>query len=177
MKVSDYLPKIYNKNTEMINIIYSEESELENKLKIELENVFNDTFAKIASIVGIQNWENLLNIQLDSNQANLEYRRNKILTKLSTTVPLSYRWLEENLTSMVGAGNFYIELHNNQYKLYINIANLYNDTAETIYNLYRPLLPANLEIIVNLFEEETANLYFGVVVTEGEYTSLGNEVI
>ena len=176
MKVSDYLPNLYYKNAEMINIIYSEEDELENKLKVELENVFKNTFAKVATKAGIENWEKLLNIELDSNRDNLEYRRNKVLTKLSTTVPLSYKWLEENLTSMVGPNNFYIELHNNQYKIYINIANLFNDTAETIYDLYRPLLPANLEIIVNLFEEETANLYFGVVVQEGEFTSLGNEV-
>lgn len=176
MKVSDYLPKFYNKNTEMINIIYSEEDELENKLKVELENVFKNTFAKVATEAGIENWEKLLNIELDSNRDNLEYRRNKVLTKLSTTVPLSYRWLEENLTSMVGANNFYIELHNNQYKIYINIANLFNDTAETIYDLYRPLLPANLEIIVNVFEEEEADLYFGIVMQEGEFTSLGNEV-
>ena len=176
MKVSDYIPNLYNKNLEMHNIIYSEEEELENKLKIALENVFKDTFAKIATKTGIENWESLLNIELDSNRDNLEYRRNKVLTKLSTTVPLTYRWLEENLTNMVGANNFYIELHNNQYKIYINIANLFNDTAETIYDLYRPLLPANLEIIVNLFEEETANLYFGVVIQEGEFISLGNEV-
>lgn len=177
MKVSNYLPKLYNKNTEMINIIYSEEDELENKFKVALNNVFKDTFAKIATITGIQNWENLLNIELDSNSNNLEYRRNKILTKLSTTVPLTYKWLEDSLISMVGENNFYIRLNNNEYQISINIANLFNDTAEIIYDLYRPLLPANLEVIVNLFEEETANVYFGVLIHSGQKVKLQSEVI
>ena len=176
MKVSDYTPYLYNKNVEYLNIIYSDEKELEEKLKIGLESIFKDNFAKVATKNGIENWEKLLNIELDVNRDNLEYRRHKILTKLSATVPLTYRWLESNLISLVGENNFYIDLDTDRYILNINVANLFNDTANTLYDIYRPLIPANLVIIVNLFGEEETNLYFGIVMHEGEHTIMKGEV-
>jgi len=177
MKISDYVPSLYDNNVEYLNIIYTEENELENKLKIGLENIFKDTFAKVATKNGIENWEKLLNIELDSNKDNLEYRRNKILTKMSTTVPLTYRWLEESLTKLIGKNNYTINLNNAEYILTINVANIFNDTAESIYDLYRPLIPANLIIVVNLFEEEETELYFGMIMHEGEQIILESEAV
>ena len=176
MKISDYMPELYINNIEMKNIINSEEIELEQKLKIFVDNVFKDNFIQTATLNGIQNYEKLLNIQLDENKDNLEYRRAIVKAKLATTVPLSYKWLENSLTSLVGTNNFEINLDNNTYTININIANLFENTAKNVYKLYRPLLPANLIIIVNLFEKETANLYFGGILHEGEKILVKSEV-
>ena len=177
MKISDYIPNLYNNNTEFLSIIYSEQEELESKLKIALKNIFKDTFAKIATINGIENWEKLLNIILDDNSDNIEYRRNRVLTRLSTTTSLTYKWLEESLNNLLGENNFNISLDGANYTITINVANLLNDTAESIYDLYRPLIPANLVMTVNLIENETTNLYFGVIIHEGETIKLQSEVI
>ena len=176
MKISDYAPYLYNKNTEFINIIYTEEKELETKLKVLLENIFKDTFAKVATKNGIENWETLLDIKLDSNKNNLEYRRNVILNKMSTTGPLSYKWLEQSLTNLLGANNYTLSIDNEHYTLTINIANILNNTAESVFDLYRPLIPANLILTINLFEEEIADLYVGIVIHEGEHMILESEV-
>ena len=79
-------------------------------------------------------------------------------------MPLSYRWLEENLKKLVGKDNFYINLAYNDNVLNINVSDLFNDTARSLFKLYRPLIPANLELFINLFEKETSNLHIGAIV-------------
>ena len=177
MKVSNYLPNLYNKNLEMLNIIYSEEDELENRLKLYVDNAFKDNFPKVATESGIEKYEKLLNINLDENKDNLEYRRSRVLAKLTTTVPLTYRWLENNLINLVGKDNFYLEIDYNNYIITMSISNVYINTALTLYEVYRPLIPANMKIVINLFDETPGELYFGAISQTGEITYYESEVL
>lgn len=172
MKVSDYVPKLYENCIEMNSIISSEEIEFENKLKPNLQKVFADNFAKIATETGIAKFEKLLNIQLDSNSDNLEYRRARVLAKLSATAPLTYRWLEDNLRNLVGENNYYIDLHPDEYSISISVSNVYLDVAELLYDVYRPLIPANLTLKIGIFETELTNLYIGAIIHEGEHSTI-----
>lgn len=168
MKVSDYVPKLYKNNVEFTNIISSEEDDLENILKPYIEQAYNDNFAITASKNGLENYEKLLKIDLDENRDNLEYRRAKVIAVLTTQVPLSYRWLENNLISLVGKDNYRLRVDYNNYTINIDIGNVYKNTAETLKQVYRPLIPANMIIIVNLFQEENANVYVAGILQEGE---------
>lgn len=168
MKVSDYLPKLYNNNIEMQNIILSDEKEFEKKLKIYIDNAFKDNFAKVATENGIENFEKLLSISVDENSDNLEYRRAKILTILTTTIPLTQRWLQNSLTELLGKDNFTLNVNSETYTIIINVSNIYKNTTTIVYNFYRPLVPANMVFNVNTFEIETAQLHFGTIMHEGE---------
>ena len=70
MKISEYSPKLYKNNIEMINIINSEEDEFENGIKSDINNSFLNTFVKTANESGIRRYEKLLEIPLDENKAN-----------------------------------------------------------------------------------------------------------
>lgn len=177
MKVSDYIPDLYKDNVEMSNIINAEEVEFEFNLEPSIENAFKDNFAKTATINGIEKYEKLLNIKLDENKDNLEYRKAIIINKLSTTAPITYRWLEVNLTNLVGENNYKIDLDINNYKIKINIANVYINIAETLYNIYRKLLPANLEIAINVFETYYTQLYMAGVAMIGEKMLIKGEEV
>lgn len=168
MRVSDYAPKMYDNNIEMQAILNAEEDELELGLKFNIDNSFKDEFAETATITGIEKYEKLLNIPLDANRDNLDYRRAMIINKLSTSAPLSYRWLEENLINLVGKDNFKIDLDAENYRIKINIADVYINIAKTLYNIYRKLFPANLVIEINVFEEYFTNLYVSGVTLIGE---------
>lgn len=168
MKISDYVPKLYKNNTEMINIIDSEEEEFEEGIKQDIDNTFNNTFALKANEEGLRRYEALLGITLDENKDNLEYRRARILSKLGTSGVLTRKWLEENLTSLVGKNNYQIDLDTMNYLLNINISDVYSNTASTLFNIYRPLIPSNLELFVNLFDNINNNLYISNVLHEGE---------
>ena len=177
MKLNDYVHNMYESNIEMTSLISAEQPEFEENLKKDIDISFRNIFPKTANLKGIEAWEKLLKIELDSNSDNLEYRRNRVITKLSTTAPLSYRWLEENLKNLLGKNNFYINSAYNESVLNINVSDLFNDTAQTLFKLYRPLIPANLELFINLFEEETANLYIGIVVQIADKMLIQSEVI
>lgn len=177
MKISDYMPKLYKNNIEMINIINSEEEEFENGIKYDIDNIFNNTFAIKATEEGIRRYEELLEIPLDENKDNLEYRRARILAKLSTSGVLTYRWLENNLISLVGKGNYQIEVDNLRYLLTINIADVFLNTASTLYDIYRPLIPSNLELFVNLFQSiSDTNIYMSSIIHQGDIIFIEGEV-
>lgn len=175
MKLSNYMPKLYKNNVEMTNIIYSEEEELENGLKNDINSLFNNEFVITATEDGIKRYEDLLGIPLDENKDNIEYRRARILSKLSTSGVLTYKWLENNLINLVGKNNYQINLDNLNYLLNINISNVYSNTAETLYTIYRPLIPANLQLFVNLFDMIETILYTSNVVHEGELLLIRGE--
>ena len=168
MKISDYSPKLYKNNTEMLNIINSEEIEFETNIKTDIDFTFNNTFAILANEEGIRRYEKLLEIPLDENKDNLDYRRARVLAKLGTAGVLTFRWLENNLISLVGKDNYQLILDNHTYSLDINISDLYTNTAKTLYDIYRPLIPANLNLFVKLFDIIENNLYIAGIVHEGD---------
>ena len=98
MKVSDYLPKLYNKNIEMNNIIYSEEEEFEKNIKLNIINSFKDNFIKTATLNGIEKYERMLGIIPDTSK-DIEYRRSQIIFILYSTIPYTYKRLTEILDS------------------------------------------------------------------------------
>lgn len=174
MKISDYLPKLYKNNIEMYNIIDSEEIEFEDNIKQDIKNTFDNTFAKISNLDGIKRYEELLDIQ--STSTDIEYRRAKILSKLSTSGNLTYRWLENNLKNLVGEGNYQIVLENNVYKILVNVSSVFKDTATKLYSIYRPIIPANMELIVNLFDNIDTKLYISNIWHEGDTILIKGEV-
>lgn len=175
MKLSDYMPKLYKNNVEMNNIINSEEYEFENLLKPDIDTSFYNTFVKTANEDGIRLFEELLQIPLDENKDNLEYRRARVLSKFATTGALTYRWLENNLINLVGKNNYQILLNSANYELTINISDVYLDTAEKIFDVYRPLIPANMKLFVNLFDNIECKLYTSNIIHEGDILYIKGE--
>ena len=176
MKVSDYVPFLYEKNVEMKALINSEENELENNVKIQLANAFKDNFPIIATRNGIENFEKLLKIQQDPNNNSLEYRRTKIITVLTTTFPLTYRWLVKSLNYYLGKDNYEIILDAANYDLLIKCSNIYDNTLTNLYNLYRPLIPANLTFRIAVAEQENGQLNISGIIHQGDKIKVEGEV-
>lgn len=175
MKLSDYVPKLYKNNIEMNNIINSEEYEFENLLKLGIDTTFYNTFVKTADEEGIRIFEEILEIPLDENKNNLEYRRARVLSKFATSGALTYNWLENNLINLVGVNNYQILLDANNYGLTINISDVYLNTAKTLFDIYRPLIPANMKLFVNLFDNIDCKLYTSNILHEGEILYIKGE--
>ena len=120
MKISDYLPNLYLKNREMNNIINSEEVELENGLKLDIENSFKDTFAKVATENGIAKFEKMLNIESDETTETIDFRRKRILNRLVNQAPFTERYFINRMNEMLGEGNWNYTINYNNYTLTIN---------------------------------------------------------
>ena len=176
MKVSDYVPIIYEDNLEMTELIDAEENELENNTKVSLMNAFNDNFSKNATINGIEKFEKLLNIQRDSDNDSVAYRRLKVITKLTTRAPLTYTWLKESLNGYIGANNYEIVLNEAEHDLLIRCSNIFDDTVTVLYNYYRPLIPANMSLRIAVAEQHDGTLYIGGIIHEGDTIYIEGEV-
>lgn len=176
MKVSDYMPTMYEDNVEMTTIIRTDEGEME-ELKKQIKNAFYDTMPAVATEKGIEQWEKLLNIQLDENEVNLEYRRARIINILTTTVPLSETWLRNNLTALVGEDNYELIVKYSDYSITINISDVFVNTALTLFDIYRPLIPANMTLTINVFGEADSYMYNGCLIREVEKTNIVSERI
>lgn len=120
MKISDYLPNLYLKNREMNNIINSEEVELENGLKLDIENSFKDTFAKVATENGIAKFEKMLNIESDETTETIDFRRKRIINRLVNQAPFTERYFINRMNEMLGEENWNYEINYNNYTLTIN---------------------------------------------------------
>lgn len=119
MKVSDLIPNLYKNNLEMNNIIYSEENEFENNLKSKIDITFNNTFISKANEKGISNFENMLNIKPNISTETIEFRRERVISRLVSQIPYTERFLINKLNSMLGKGNWNYKIDYNNYTLTI----------------------------------------------------------
>lgn len=119
MKVSDYLPKLYDNNLEMKNIIDSEEVEFETGLKQNIDNAFKDTFAIKATEKGIKQFEEIFDIKPNEDDTLL-LRRQRVINRLIRQIPFTERFMISKLNEILGEGNWNYTLNYNTYKLTIN---------------------------------------------------------
>ena len=155
MKVSDLIPNLYNNNLEMNNIIYSEEDELEN-LKQNIENRFIDTFASKATEKGIQNYENIFDIKANPYTEDLNFRRERIMNRLVSSIPYSIDYLIRRLNVILGEGKWEYIMDYANYTLTISALtpgkNWYNEAIEFI----NKIIPVNIKWSVNTYKASWA---------------------
>lgn len=151
MQVSNYMPDLYKNNLEMNNIINSEEIELENGLKPDINNSFNNTFIKNANLKGIEQYEKLFNIQPDVLNETIEFRRARVLNRLITQIPYSERYLIAKLNEMLGEGTWTYEIDYNNYTLVINSIIPGRAWLNELNNFLKRIIPCNIDYSVVIY--------------------------
>lgn len=142
-----YLPDYYESVREINLLMDTENPELES-LWADVSRVKANQFILTSDESKIRQWEQLLRIRPDSRTQSLDYRKAVVIMRLSTRLPLTYRWLEEKLTEIVGEGNFVISLFYNDYHLYIRLTNDSLGLIGELRSYLREKIPANLGLTV-----------------------------
>lgn len=119
MRVRDYMPLLYEQNVEMNAIMDSETEEFENGLKLKIDTSFNNTFIKNADEQGISNYENILNIKSNPADESIEFRRERVINRLTTSIPFSETFMINRLNEILGEGQWNYTLDYNDYTLTI----------------------------------------------------------
>ena len=151
MKISDYMPNLYDKNKEMHNIIYSEEEELENRLKPGIENSFKDTFAIVATEKGIEKFEKILGIKADKNEDTLTFRRERVISRLISSIPFTEKYLVNQLNAFLGVGNWTYTLDYNNYSLVIRSLRPGKEWYREILDFLDRTIPCNIEYTIEIY--------------------------
>lgn len=159
MKISDYLPNLYLKNREMQNIINSEEVELENKLKPDIENSFKDTFAITATEKGIEKFEKMLGMEVDTDEDTITFRRERIISRLVSSIPFTETYLINQLNHFLGEGNWTYSINYNNYTLTINSLKPGNAWYRELLDFLDRTIPCNIDWVINIYSATWAQVY------------------
>lgn len=118
IKAREYLPSIYDGFLEMESIIKTDDTLLD-IAEAELRNLMDNQWILLAHEDGIKHWEQMLNIVPNLALEDLEFRRTRILNRVSSRVPFTKISLEQKLDSIIGIGNYVLTIDNNKYIIYL----------------------------------------------------------
>ena len=145
-KASSYIPRIYSGFTEMESLISSEDSILDNA-EAAKKNLENNQFVLTASEYGIEQYENMLGIIPNPATETLQFRRDRIINRVSMTPPFTFRFLKKKLDEIIGVGKWKAYIDFSTYTLYVESSANNQIWFEEIIITMSNLKPANIVFI------------------------------
>lgn len=127
-KLKSFVPTFYKGIVEMDDIMEAEENVV-SIARAEMITAFSNTFVLTADIRGIEMFESMLSIIANPSTEDLEFRRQRVLNRLSMSPPFTFRFLKHKLNEIIGP---------DAYKAYIDFDNytLYVESSATDQNWY-----------------------------------------
>lgn len=130
----------------MEELISAEDVILDNA-EIEKNNLQNNQFVLTANEYGIEQYENMLSIIPNPSTETLEFRRDRIINRLSMTPPFTFRFLKKKLDEIIGVGKWKAYIDFSNYTLYVESSANNQIWFEEIIITMSNLKPANIVFI------------------------------
>ena len=138
----EYLPPYMQEYGQMQEIMNAEQPEIEAAWE-RCDQTLLDLFIISATETGIARWEKMLGIS-PKVADTLDERRFRILARINQELPYTMRKLEENLTLLVGEGNYVIDLQADKYHIEIKLALGNKNNYQEVVDVLKKMIPANL---------------------------------
>lgn len=165
--LSSFVPLVYDGVVEMSEIIDAEEQCLDIARR-EMYSAFSNTFVLTADESGVIMFEKMLNIVANPRAEDLEFRRQRIINRLSMSPPFTFRFLKQRLDEIIGVDAWKAYIDFNNYTLYVE-ASASNQSwySEVEFTLGR-IKPCNMVFInvpytamnINISEQVSYNRLF-----------------
>lgn len=143
--IKPYFPKLYDGILEIDNLV-----DLENKLFHELDGELNrillNQFIVSCDITTIKLYEDMFKIISNINE-DVEFRRQRILNRLSMNSAFSLRFLKQKLNEIIGEGNYTIKIDNFNYILYVESQVINQKWFHEVYVTINKIKPANIVFV------------------------------
>lgn len=156
-KARSYMPNIYEGFMEM-QVIVSTDDNLLDKAESQLESLLNNQWITLADEKGIDEWESVLNIISNPATEDLEFRRSRIINRMSSRTPFTQKALRKKLDAIIGEGNYILTIDNNKYIIYLESSatnqSWHTETIMTINNMK----PCNMVFINTPFVNAGFNM-------------------
>lgn len=175
--LSKYYPHIYKNILETDKLIDAENKLFNeaNTLTLEVEN---NQFVLTADAKGLTIYERMLNIIANPVTDTIQFRRERIINRLSTAPPYTLKHLRNVLDQLLGVGNYEIDLIYNDYQFNITTyIGVYGKLDEMLRTLFA-ILPVNLnKTILNiLLTEKESTLFIGQALDLGQEYTLSSDL-
>ena len=116
--IKEYAPQIYTGFAEYESLLSAEDA-----LIIEAEsavaNLHNDQFVALATPEGIAQYESMLKIIANPETETLEFRRARVVNRMSFTSPFTLSTLINKLDSILGVGKYTAYIDYQAYTIYV----------------------------------------------------------
>lgn len=111
--LGSFVPHIYDDVTEMDAIINAEQVQL-SYAQAQASQAFADTFVLTANYEGIEMFEMMLGIISNPTTESLEFRKQRVLNRITLAPPFTFRFLKNRLDEIIGVGkwNAYVDYAN-----------------------------------------------------------------
>lgn len=104
-EVRSYVPRLYDGYVEMEELARVEDNVM-NWVDTEIKNARDNQFALTATLDGLAEYERMLGIVYNPATETVEFRRGRIINRLSMTPPFTYNFLKLKLNEIIGVGNW-----------------------------------------------------------------------
>lgn len=145
-KASSYVPQIYKGFTEMEDLIAVEDNILD-AAENEKKNLEDNQYVLTANEYGIEQYEDMLDIIPNPAVETLQFRRDRIINRLSMTPPFTFRLLKKKLDEIIGVGKWEAYIDFSTYTLYVESSANNQIWFEEILITMTNLKPANIVFI------------------------------
>ena len=134
-RLNSFVPTVYEGIVEMSDIMNAEDNIMD-IARTEMSSAFANTFVLTADEYGVIMFEKMLNIVADPQTQDLEFRRQRIINRLSMSPPFTYRFLKQKLDEIIGPGAWTAYIDFDNYTLYVESSatnqNWYSEMEFTI---------------------------------------------
>lgn len=143
-KLKNYVPNIYQDILEMNEIINTEQSLFDAAIE-NRNNLLDNAFIISSDTSRIRDYEKLLMIKASPATEDLEFRRERVLNRMSTKPPFTILWLKEKLDVFIGSDNYKMTYSPNEYFIYIKVKEMSSNWETELRNLLSTSLPVNMK--------------------------------
>ena len=158
--LSKYYPRIYKNILETDNLVFTE-NELFDETNTLTTEVEDNQFVLTANSKGLTIYERMLNIIANPLTDTIQFRRERLINRLSSLPPFTLRELKGRLNNLLGSNNYDIEVIYDNYELKLDMRiGVYGKLDEVLKTLIS-IVPVNMQIITtnNLTYEATGTVY------------------
>ena len=144
--VCKYLPTWYQPIQEYQQICQTETAQLE-LLAEAIHAVKDNFFFQTMQLSGIEEWEDALNIIPNPATEDVDFRRARVLNRITTKPPFTLGFLYQKLDELIGPGEWTVTVDYANYTLYIeSAAQNFNYSTEVAFTVNR-IKPAHIVFV------------------------------
>lgn len=151
--ISKYFPSIYSDIEEIKQICDTENTDFD-EAEVELTNLLNNQFIMTSDERGIEYREKLLGILANPQVETLDFRRLRLINRISIQPPFTMLFLRERLDDIIGVGEYNAYIDYDKYTLYIESTaknQIYSHEIAVTLNMIKPanIVYINIPTIVS----------------------------
>lgn len=161
--ISWLLPPVSRDSRDIQQVAQTENAEFQDTWSA-LCYIFGEQFIDSMEGHGLEQWEAIFDVMPKSDDST-ESRRQRILWLIAGTRPYTRKSVQAMLDSMFGTGNVVLNVNNNAYECWLDVAGAHVYLINEILGFIEPIIPKNLLIFFRNTKKAKGAYHIGGYIT------------